>query len=138
MQLVRVPPRAPPVTMAGVPPTELKRGLPPGEEAPGMDTNKPYVVGRVTALDFLGLSDDESSTFLGFNFAYYREAEIKHGRLAMLAAVAWPTQEIINPILTESFRLKDVLAASNGASPSLLNVALLELETAVGEEEDGR
>ena len=93
-----------------------------------MDTNKPYVVGRVTALDFLGLSDDESSTFLGFNFAYYREAEIKHGRLAMLAAVAWPTQEIINPILTESFRLKDVLAASNGASPSLLNGGLFQLE----------
>ena len=46
----------------------------------------------------------------------------------MLAAVAWPLQEILNPILTDVFQLKDVLEASNGASPSLLNGGLFQLE----------
>merc|ERR1740127_240174 len=71
--------------------------------------------------DPLNLGTDE-------NFAYMREAEIKHGRLAMLAAVAWPLQEILNPILTDVLQVKDVLAASNGASPSLLNGGLFQLE----------
>jgi len=56
------------------------------------------------------------------NFAFMREAEIKHGRLAMLAAIAWPTQELFHPVLA-SFFGKDVLAP-NGASPSLLNGGL--------------
>ena len=46
----------------------------------------------------------------------------------MLAAVAWPTQEIFNPILTDALGLKDALAASGGASPSLLNGGLFQLE----------
>ena len=46
----------------------------------------------------------------------------------MLAAVAWPLQEIINPLLTDTLRVKDVLVASNGASPSLLNGGLFQLE----------
>lgn len=46
----------------------------------------------------------------------------------MLAAVAWPLQEILNPIITDALQLKDVLAASNGASPSLLNGGLFQLE----------
>merc|ERR1719231_1622545 len=101
-----------------------KRGLPPGE---GPDGDAPWVVGKVQALDFLRLSDDDQKSFLGFNFAYYREAEIKHDRLAMLAAVAWPLQEIVNPLFVEAayeatgLQLVDVLDASNGASPSLLN-----------------
>jgi len=110
-------------------PVTKKRGLPPGEAAPlGSETERPQVVGRVAALDFLDLSDDDTKRFLGFNFAYYREAEIKHGRLAMLAAVAWPLQEVFNPFITDALGLKDVLAASNGASPSLLNGGLFQLE----------
>jgi len=117
------------VVMSDVNVPAKKRGMPPGEAVPvGQVSDTPYVVGKVQALDFLRLSDDEEQRFLGFNFAYYREAEIKHGRLAMLAAVAWPLQEIINPIITDTFRLKDVLAASNGASPSLLNGGLFQLE----------
>ena len=112
-----------------------KRGLPLGEEPPaGVENAKPRVVGRVKGLDFLGLSEDYDATLLGFNFAYYREAEIKHGRLAMLAAVAWPLQEIFNPIAadwlysTTGVALPDVLAESNGASPSLVNGGLFQLE----------
>ena len=69
------------------------------------------------------------------NFAYYREAEIKHGRIAMLAAVAWPLQEILHPLIVTTLRemrmgadVKDVLAASGGASPSLLNGGLFQEE----------
>jgi len=67
------------------------------------------------------------------NFGWFREAEIKHGRLAMMAAVAWPLQEIINPIVTDILRasgidVKDVLVESNGASPSVLNGGLSQWE----------
>ena len=50
----------------------------------------------------------------------YREAELKHGRLAMLASVAYPAQEILNPILSKNLGLPLTLAANN-LSPSLVN-----------------
>merc|ERR1712224_367642 len=64
------------------------------------------------------------------NFAFMREAEIKHGRIAMLAAVAWPMQEILHPIFVDAVRdatgtrVADALVESGGASPSLLNGGL--------------
>jgi len=70
------------------------------------------------------------------NFGFMREAEIKHGRIAMLAAVAWPMQEIFHPIIVDAMRnydiaqgwtgekVTDVLVESGGASPSLLNGGL--------------
>merc|ERR1719271_611253 len=80
--------------------------------------------------DPLGLGTEE--TFLPF-----REAEIKHGRQAMLAAVAWPLQEIFHPILVDAARstnflapffVRDVLAETAGKSPSLLNGGLEQIE----------
>lgn len=53
----------------------------------------------------------------------YREAEIKHGRLAMLAAVAYPAQEIINPWLSDAFGLPNLLPMRT-LSPSLVNGGL--------------
>lgn len=50
----------------------------------------------------------------------YREAELKHGRLAMLAAVAYPIQEAVNPILSKALYLPNVLPYGK-LSPSLLN-----------------
>ena len=50
----------------------------------------------------------------------YREAELKHGRLAMLAAVAYPAQEVVNPVLAKALHLPNELANSN-LSPSLVN-----------------
>ena len=82
--------------------------------------------------DPLGLGTAET-------FVAYREAEIKHGRLAMLAAVAWPLQEIFHPILVDAARqsnalapffVRDVLAESAGKSPSLLNGGLEQLDVA--------
>merc|ERR1712127_11472 len=53
----------------------------------------------------------------------FREAEIKHGRLAMLAAVGWPLSERLQPYLAKSMGAPDLLAAG-GKAPSLLNGGL--------------
>jgi len=68
-------------------------------------------------------------------FVPFREAEIKHGRLAMLAAVAWPLQEILHPIFVDILRSNgvaaaDAMAETNGFSPSLLNGGLLQFDVA--------
>ena len=54
----------------------------------------------------------------------YRDAELKHGRLAMLAAVAWPLQEKLNPYLAAKLHLPNLLAETGGLSPSVLNGGL--------------
>ena len=53
------------------------------------------------------------------NVAWMREAELKHARLAMLAAVGWPFAELVNgPWLNEM--------GTSGRAPSLFNGALFE------------
>merc|ERR1712039_68438 len=54
----------------------------------------------------------------------YRDAELKHGRLAMLAAVAFPLQEKLNPLLAAQFHMPNLVAETGGLSPSLLNGGL--------------
>lgn len=49
-----------------------------------------------SGFDPLGLCTDVPT------FVEYREAELKHGRLAMFAAVAWPLAEIVDQNLVES------------------------------------
>lgn len=53
----------------------------------------------------------------------YREAEVKHGRLAMLASVGWLASEAFEPGLAKRFGLPDELA-TNELAPSLLNGGL--------------
>ena len=53
----------------------------------------------------------------------YREAEIKHARLAMLAAVGWPASELWDRAVAQQFALPAVLDETNRA-PSLLNGGL--------------
>jgi len=53
----------------------------------------------------------------------FREAELKHGRLAMLAAAGWPVSELAQGALSKSFGAPDLLAAGEKA-PSLLNGGL--------------
>merc|ERR1719230_1673333 len=50
--------------------------------------------------------------------AWYREAEVKHARLAMLAAFGWPISEILN---------FGKLLTADGRAPSLLNGGLGEV-----------
>jgi hypothetical protein len=52
-----------------------------------------------------------------------REAEIKHARLAMLAAVGWPISELWHKNIASVFGLQSILA-SNDKAPSLLNGGL--------------
>lgn len=64
----------------------------------------------------------------------YREAEIKHGRLAMLAAVGWPVSESLQPKLAELLGKPDLLVAGQDAAnervPSLLNGGLDQISPA--------
>jgi len=53
----------------------------------------------------------------------YREAEIKHGRLAMLASVGWPISELFHPYLSKITHTTNLLS-SNNKVPSILNGGL--------------
>ena len=44
-----------------------------------------------------------------------REAELKHGRLAMLAAAGWPVSELVQPWLSKALGAPDLLAAGDEA-----------------------
>ena len=53
----------------------------------------------------------------------YREAEIKHARLAMLAAAGWPISELVDSKLANTLGL-DPLVQSADRAPSILNGGL--------------
>jgi len=56
---------------------------------------------------------------------WMREAEIKHARLAMLAAVGWPLSELWHKNIAQMFGLESILAGKSGElAPSLLNGGL--------------
>lgn len=57
------------------------------------------------------------------NLYWMREAELKHARLAMLAAVGWPVSEIFHKELASAWNLPSILA-TNDRAPSLLNGGL--------------
>jgi hypothetical protein len=76
------------------------------------------------------LAADAGFDPLGFcksmNGLYWmREAEVKHGRLAMLAAVGWPLSELWHKSIANVFGLDSILAGtSSNLAPSLLNGGL--------------
>lgn len=67
--------------------------------------------------DPLGFSRSKNGLY------WMREAEVKHGRLAMLAAVGWPLSELWHKQLASLFGLESILASGDKA-PSLLNGGL--------------
>lgn len=69
-------------------------------------------------IDFSGLSKDPEYYFP------FRESEIKHGRIAMLAAFGWPFSELYHYTLSKSMGLEDMLLETNGKAPSVLNGGL--------------
>ena len=62
------------------------------------------------------MSQDEQQ----YALAWMREAELKHARLAMMAAAGWPLAELANGSV-----LRDI--GTNGRAPSLLNGGLLDI-----------
>ena len=91
-----------------------------------MSAEQQYVpvreVGRL--FDPLGLADEAM-------LVPAREAELKHGRLAMLAAIAVPIQEMLHPALVEAGSIAGAPVHSvliDGKSPSLFNGGLAQPE----------
>ncbi len=80
---------------------------------PGLARRKMMVGDKTLAGDMgfdpLGIADTPDS------LAWYREAEVKHARLAMLAAFGWPASEVAN---------FGHLLTGDGRAPSLLNGGL--------------
>lgn len=114
----------PALAMRASPPTMIDVRAPSSSSPlPDMRTIGDY------GFDPLNLGTDET-------FVPFREAEVKHGRLAMLAAVAWPLQEIVHPLLVRTLNeigvsgARDAMAETSGFSPSLLNGGLTQLEVA--------
>jgi len=71
------------------------------------------------------LAGDMGFDPLGFadcreNLLVYREAEVKHARLAMLAAAGWPLAELFHKEIASSAGLSPILNA-DGRNPSVLN-----------------
>ena len=58
--------------------------------------------------------------------AWMREAEIKHSRIAMLAAAGWPLSELYHGPLAGAAGLPFGLDPTQGRAPSLLNGNLAE------------
>mmetsp|Transcript_20615 Transcript_20615/g.27063 ORF Transcript_20615/g.27063 Transcript_20615/m.27063 type:complete len:230 (-) Transcript_20615:141-830(-) len=72
--------------------------------------------------DPFGFAGDDMETLINM-----REAEIKHGRLAMLAVVGWPIAELFDKQIAQSLGLPSALT-STGESPSVLNGGLDKIE----------
>lgn len=56
---------------------------------------------------------------------WMREAEMKHARLAMLAAAGWPVSELLDAPISKLFGLNPAVLA-DGRAPSLLNGHIFE------------
>merc|ERR1719253_1733789 len=93
---------------------------PPVEEAPApppLPKIKTMRVGDGTLAGDMNFDPLQISDSPG-KLAWYREAEIKHARLAMLAAFGWPISELTN---------FGNLLTGDGRAPSLLNGGLGEI-----------
>jgi hypothetical protein len=56
--------------------------------------------------------------------AFYREAEIRHCRLAMLAAANWPLAELLNKPIAKVLGVAALTDATGGRAPSIPNGGL--------------
>merc|ERR1712232_588188 len=97
---------------------KMSKALPFVERPKLLDGSLPGDVG----FDPFGLAGEDKNAL---NFK--REAEIKHGRLAMLAVVGWPLAELWDKKIAAALGLQDALT-STGASPSLLNGGLEKID----------
>lgn len=99
---------------------------------PAMSASLPFMA-RPNALDG-SMVGDVGFDPLGFaknkdDLANYREAEIKHGRLAMLAAAGWPISELADKKIAATLGMAPILDSSDRV-PSLLNGGLGKISPA--------
>jgi len=83
---------------------------------------------RPSGLDSFKLAGDRGLDPLNFaknkdDLVKFRSAEIKHGRLAMLAAAGWPISELLDGAIAKQFGLPADLVG-DGLAPSILNGGL--------------
>merc|ERR1719446_1846950 len=98
----------------------------PEPELPAMSQSMPFMT-RPVALTG-ALAGDVGFDPLGFakteeDLMNYREAEIKHARLAMLAAAGWPLSAVFDKKLATFLGMTPLLD-SNDRVPSILNGGL--------------
>jgi Chlorophyll A-B binding protein len=104
----------------------------PKTVSPDMSMSLPFM-SRPAALDG-SMAGDVGFDPFGFaksqeDLMNYREAEVKHVRLAMLAAAGWPLSEVFDKKIAGVFGLAPVLDASDRA-PSILNGGLGKISPA--------
>lgn len=109
---------------ASQPPKDAK---PVPDSIAGGFTSKPSAL-----IDNLRVGDGKLAGDVGFDplqladssetLAWYREAEIKHARIAMLAALGWPVAEKLNGPLSEALGQPSLLV--DGRAPSVINGGL--------------
>jgi len=114
-----------PLRMSGfAPEDEIER--PPGPKLPIKSKAIPFINAPATldgsmagdaGFDPLGFAKTSSDLF------NYREAEVKHARLAMLAAAGWPMSELLDKKIANVFGLTPALDEA-GRVPSVLNGGL--------------
>lgn len=98
----------------------------PEPELPAMSQSMPFMT-RPAALTG-ALAGDVGFDPLGFaksneDLMNYREAEVKHARLAMLAAAGWPLSELFDKKIAAALGMAPLVDAADRA-PSLLNGGL--------------
>merc|ERR1712127_833242 len=93
---------------------DMSKALPFAKRPANLDGSFPGDVG----FDPFGFGGDSKESL-----TYMREAEIKHGRLAMLAAVGWPIAELFDKSIAAVFDLPTMLASGDRV-PSVLNDGL--------------
>jgi len=102
---------------------------PPAPKAPQMSKSIPFM-NCPSTLDGT-MAGDVGFDPLGFakskeDLAMYREAEIKHARLAMLAAAGWPVSELFDKKLANLLGMEPLVNEANQV-PSVLNGGMLKV-----------
>ena len=118
--------RASAVRMSEVTPEEVGIEEPVVPELPAMSAAMPFM-SRPAALTGT-LAGDVGFDPLGFaksedDLMNYREAEVKHARLAMLAAAGWPLSEVFDKKIAAVMNMPALVDSSDRA-PSFLNGGL--------------